>query len=363
MKETVTIRTVAEAANCAVSTVSRALRDDPAISEASKQRIREAAEALNYRRLRRPSVKDSTNGNGHSRNTLADKRLIVVTMGLDRSLTSLPVVNATLCGLEDALSGFGLRLQMTHVPDLEEIPDHLDSNELDGVFLIGPLQGRMLADSNCRLLREFRELPTVWLHGRPDGCDWGDSVGADDVLVGKMAADFLADHGHQCVAFVSPKPYQLLMLNRETGFLAQAHRRGLHVQRFVEPPTGGWTMPIKPPLTIETVQHLVDAVLATNPRPTAVFAACDGVATGIYGALTARGVQVGSEMSIIAGNNDWALISGLHPALTTFDIQAHEIGRLAVRQMESLLRTKEQLPNACLSIEPRFVRGESVGHL
>ena len=358
MKDTVTIKTVAEAANCAVSTVSRALRNDPAISDASKQRIRQAAEALNYRRLRRPSVKNGHNG--HRADALSNKRLVVVTMGMDRSLTSLPVVNATLCGVEDALSGSGLRLQVTHVPDLDDVPAQLDCGELDGVFLFGPLQGRILADSGCHLLQELRELPTVWLHGRPEGCDWGDSVGSDDVRVGMLAADFLADQGHECVAFVSPKPNQLLMRNRETGFLAQAFRRGLHVQRFVEPPSGGWTMPIKPPLTIDTVQHLVDGVLNAAPRPTAIFASCDSVAAGIYGALAARGVQVGDEMSVIAGNHDWALISGLHPALTTFDIHAHEMGQLAVRQMESRLHMKEPLPAACLTIEPHLVLGDSV---
>ena len=122
MNDPVTIKTVAEAANCAVSTVSRALRDDPAISDASKKRIRQAAEALNYRRLRRPSIK--AGNNGHSTDGLRDQRLVVITMGMDRSLTSLPVVNATLCGVEDALSVSGLRLQVTHVPDLDDVPSH-----------------------------------------------------------------------------------------------------------------------------------------------------------------------------------------------------------------------------------------------
>ena len=357
MTELVTIKTVAEAANCAVSTVSRALRDDPAISDESKQRIRQVAESLNYRRLRRRRTK--TEKDAERNNSICDKRLVVITLGMDRSLTSLPVIGETLSGLEDALSGFGLRLQVTHVPNLNEVPSHLDSNRLDGVFLFGAMQGKMLAESANPLLQRLRELPTVWLLGRPVGC-WGDSVGSNDVLVGTMAADHLADHGHRHVAFVSPKPDHLLMMNRETGFLSQAQRRGLLVQRCVAPPDSGWTMPLKPPLTIETVQHLVDGILGSKPRPTALFASSDSVAAVVYGALAVRGMRVGDEISVISGNNDWALIAGLHPSLTTFDIHASDIGRLAVHQMESRLRMKEPLPDAELTIEPHLVSRESV---
>lgn len=357
MTGVVTIKTVAEAANCAVSTVSRALRDDPAISDESKQRIRQVAESLNYRRLRRRRSKAEKDA--EKANLLRNKRLVVITLGMDRSLTSLPVIGETLSGLEDALSGMGLQLQVTHVPDLNEVPSHLDRGRLDGVFLFGALQGRMLAELDNALLRHLRKLPTVWLLGRPEGC-WGDSVGSNDVRVGTLAADYLADHGHRHVAFVNPKPDHLLMTNRETGFLAQAQRRGLQVQRCVQSPDDGWTLPLKPPLAIESVQHLINAVLKSKPRPTALFASSDSVASVVYGALAVRGMRVGDEISVISGNNDWALIAGLHPALTTFDIHARDIGRLAVQQMESRLRMKESLPNADLMIEPHLVSRESV---
>ncbi len=353
----VTIKTVAEAANCAVSTVSRALRDDPAISDESKQRIRQVAESLNYRRLRRR--RSRTEKDAEKANLIRNKRLVVITLGMDRSLTSLPVIGETLNGLEDTLSSLGLRLQVTHVPDLREVPSHLDCSRLDGVFLFGALQGRMLAESGSSLLQHLRKLPTVWLLGRPDGC-WGDCVGSNDVLVGTMAADYLANHGHRHVAFVNPKPDHVLMMNRETGFLAQAQRRGVHVQRCVESPDDGWTLPLKPPLTIESVQHLVDCILESKPRPTALFASSDSVAAVVYGALAVRGMRVGDEISVVSGNNDWPLIAGLHPSLTTYDIHARDIGRLAVQQMASRLRVKETLPDVELATEPHLISRESV---
>lgn len=356
----VTISTVAKAANCAVSTVSRALRDDPKISDRAKDRVRQVAAKLNYQPLRRRrSVSEKQEKTARM---LRDKQLLLLTLGMDRSLVSLPAVSNSISGVENALSGLGLHLQIAHVPDLFNVPEHIAKSTPDGVFLIGADQGRMLVDSGSALLRQLRGSQTVWLLGRPQGC-WGDSIGANDILIGQMAADYLADHGHQHVAFVNPKPDHLLLANRETGFLAQAQQRDLRVRTFSEAPAEGWSLPLKVPMTIASVQHLIDHMLKDKQPPTALFAASDSIAAVVYGALARRGVNVGDEISIISGNNDQALIAGLHPALTTYDIHAHDIGRLAVHQMESRLRMKassQSLPDVDLLIDPHLVEGNSV---
>ncbi|QDV49677.1 LacI family DNA-binding transcriptional regulator [Gimesia fumaroli] len=358
--ELVTVKTVAKAADCAVSTVSRALRDDPSISEAAKQRIRKVAASLDYRPLRKRRPKSESHENSTS--ILKGKQLLVLSLGLDRSLISLPVVSSAISGVEDAFSELGVHFQVAHVPDLQAVPPHLDFDQIDGLFLIGALQGKMLIESNSTLLNRLSQIPSVWLLGRPEGC-WGDCVGANDVLLGAKAADFLADHGHQNVAFLSPKPDHLIMQNRETGFVSQAVRRGLNVQRFVDPPSKGWTLPVKPPLSTEAVQHLVDQLLKAKTRPTALFAGADSVAAVVYGSLARRGIKVGEEISVISGNNDHAFITGLYPQLTTFDIHAHNIGRLAVRQLETRLTMGNTIANVDLTLEPHLTPGESVRRL
>lgn len=357
--ELITVKTVAKAADCAVSTVSRALRDDPSISEAAKQRIRQVADSLDYRPLRRRRPK--TDSKQNTSGILNGKRLLVASLGLDRSLISLPVVSSAISGVEDAFSEQGVRFQVAHIPDLQAVPSHLDFGQIDGLLLIGALQGKMLIESNHTLLNRLSQIPSVWLLGRPEGC-WGDCVGANDVQLGAKAADYLADQGHHNVAFLSPKPDHLIMMNRETGFVSQAMRRGLHVQRFVDPPSKGWKLPVKPPLSTEAVQHLVDQLLKAKKRPTALFAGADSVAAVVYGSLARRGIKVGEEISVISGNNDHAFITGLYPQLTTFDIHAHDIGRLAVRQLETRLTMKNSIANVDLTLEPHLTPGESVRH-
>jgi LacI family transcriptional regulator, galactose operon repressor len=360
--ELITVKTVANVAGCAASTVSRALRDDPAISSAAKQHIREVADSLNYRPLRRHRPKKNIDSSHITLNFLKGKQLLFVSLGLDRSLISLPVVSSAISGVEDAFSELGVRFQIAHIPDMNVIPHHLDFDNIDGLFLMGPLQGKMLIESYPDFLNRLSKIPSVWLLGRPEGCR-GDCVGANDVQVGIKAADYLADHGHRDVAFLNPKPNHQIMMNRETGFVSQAIRRGLKVQCFTDEPCKGWKLPIKPPLTTETVQHLVDQMLKAEIRPTALFAGADSVAAVVYSSLARRGIKIGDEISLISGNNDHVFITGLYPQLTTFDIHAHDIGRLAVRQMETILSMNGPIANVDLNIESHLIPGESVRNL
>ncbi|QDU60256.1 Ribose operon repressor [Planctomycetes bacterium Pan216] len=355
MADPVTLQTVADAANVSVSTASRALRGDPVISEDSAARVRDAASSLNYRPLRRR--KPAEQKTAHS--PLAGKRLAVVTLGMDRSLVSLPVIGASINGTEEALSSAGAQLQLLNVPDLSNVPASHRGLELDGAFLLGAMQGPAVAQCANPWVRKLFTIPHVWLLGRPEGCD-GDTVGANDMLVGTLAADYLADHGHRHVAFLNPKPDHVLMMHRENGFIAQGLRRGLRVERYASAPPEGWTIPLKPPQTSESVQLLVDQLLEANPRPTALFAASDSVAAVAYGALSKRDIRIGRDISMISGNNDDALIAGLHPALTTFDIQPYEIGRAAVDQMARLLSMTATPPDSVIGLEPKLVERDSV---
>jgi DNA-binding LacI/PurR family transcriptional regulator len=281
---------------------------------------------------------------------------------MDRTLVGLPVIAAALNGAEAELAKAGAHVQLAHVPDLDFPPQALFAERLDGVILTGAMQGDTIHARESRLLDKLRACPTVWVVGKPKGC-WGDAVIANDYQVGEFAAEYLADRGHRRAAFVNPKPDHLLFMRREDGFYAGARRRGLDAASFCEAPPGGWTLPLRPPLEVETVQTLVDRVLDSDPRPTAIFAAADSVATLVYRALAVRELRVGRDMSVISGNNDHALIAGLHPHLTTFDIHAEEIGRLAVRHLAARMSDATIRPDCELMLDAALVPGESVARL
>ncbi len=348
----VTLHDIAQAANTSVSTVSRVLNGHPAISAENAARIRQAAKDLEYRRRQ-------SHGRPGPGQVLAKKKIALMSLGMDRSLVAIPVVTAALHGAEAALSAAGASVLLAHVPELDRVPPSLEGADLDGAILFGPMQGDDVAKAHGKVLDRLRRLPSVWVLGRPTGC-WGDSVGSSDSATGAMAAEYLAARGHRHLAFVNPKPNHLLFSRREDGFVAAARRHGAEVRHFSNSPPEGWTLPLQAPDRTEVVQRLVDNLLATEPRPTAIFAAADSVAALVYRALAIRELQPGRDISIISANNDYALIAALHPHLTTFDIHAEKLGHLAVRQLALRMADPEPQPCVEVTIEATLVDGESV---
>jgi len=350
-----TLRDIASAANVSVSTACRALNGHPAINRDTAARVRQAAQSLQYQHRRSHRRLDASR-------CLLKAQIGVLSLGLHRSLASLPIVANAIHGAEAALAEAGAAVHLAHVPDLEQPPANLVRRRLDGVVLVGPLQGEMLGRVRTRLIERLRGLPTVWLLGRPLGC-WGDAVGSHDYRTGELAAEYLAAHGHRRLAFVNPKPDHLLFQRRENGFVAAARRLGAEVQSFCQAPTTAWQLPLQAPLDVEMVQTLIDGLLAARPRPTAIFAAADSVAVLVYRALAVRELRAGRDLSVISGNNDAAMIAGLHPRLTTFDVHAQNMGRLAVRQLAMRMSYPGELPESELIYEPTLVDGQSVVRL
>lgn len=350
-----TLREIARAANVSLSTASRALNAHAAISAETIARVRQAAESLSYRQRQSHRRLDS-------RRRLVKAHVAVITLGVDRSMTALPVVASAIGGAEAELSEAGATVQLVHVPRLQELPASLARKRLDGLILHGPMQGEPLAGASPRWIERLHEATAVWLLGRPRGC-WGDAVMSNDYTTGALAAEHLVARGHRRLAFLNPKPDHLLFVRREDAFVAAARRLGAEVQCFCDPPPHAWPLPLEAPRSVESVQALVDRMLDSQPRPTAVFAVADSVASLVYRALSVRGVSVGRDISIISGNNDAALIAGLHPALTTFEVHAFEIGRMAVRQLAMRMSYPGDLPDCEVMIQPSPVEGESVANL
>lgn len=346
----VTVREVAKAANVSVGTVSRALRGDPTVNGSSRARIEAAASSLNYVRLRQRSRRMEA--------PLAGRNIGLILLGMDRTLETLPVVACALHGAEAAVAAAGGTLILAEIPDLQRVPAALENNRIDGLVLKGALQGRAVGSACNDLMRRLRNVPSVWLLGRPEGC-WGDSVTANDAEVGRLAAQHLADAGHKVVAFVNPKADHVTFLRRECSFLWHCARLGLSAQRFVGSAPDQWELPLRPVRDVASVDGLIDQVLAASPKPTAIFTPADSIAALVYRSLASRGMQAGRDMGVISCNNERPIVAGLYPTLTTLDTHAEQIGRRAVDQLVWRMAHPEGV-GAELGVGPTLVEGDSV---
>ncbi|MHB9131764.1 MAG: LacI family DNA-binding transcriptional regulator [Armatimonadota bacterium] len=342
-----TIRDVAAHAGVAVGTVSRVLHHHPAVQEEICRRVWQAVEELGYHPLRRRS--------GHQ----VVRHVGIVTLGMDQSLVSLPVIGHLLHGVHDALRAQEITLSLIDIPDPACIPQVLTTHGVDAVIIKAALRSGDLCWP-VPIQTALTSLPHVWLTGRLPGFT-GDVCGPDDYQIGALAASHLLVHGHRALAIVNPDPGHLLFARRCAAFQQTAQHAGASV-RFFESHTVCPSFPCPPVANLLDVLPLIDQVLVHRPRPTAIFVPADSIATQVYRALAIRGVAIGMEISVLSVNNERPLLAGLHPRLTTIEIHAEAIGR---RTAELLLWRIEH-PNAVeniVQLSPTLVPGESVASL
>src|SRR5581483_7615176 len=195
----ITIREVAKAANVSVGTVSRVLNGHPTVSPENAERVLRVIEELQYRPLRARAAEPTAN-------PLNDKNVALLLLGMNRSLAALPSVADAIHGAEAGLTDAGANLLLADLPLADRVPAVLERNRIDGVLLKGALLGNLTSIGDPGLFERLRELPCVWFLGRPDGCDWGDVVQSNDLLVGKLAAEHLLARGHRRLTVLNPKP-------------------------------------------------------------------------------------------------------------------------------------------------------------
>jgi len=332
-----TILDVARKAKVSAGTVSRVLH-------------RKGVAPLNYApRQRKATMADLR--------PLEGKNVLLLLLGMDRSLASLPVVATALHGVERGLVGAGAHMLIADVPAADRVPDVLRNKRIDAVMIKGALQGDLAGTIDPALRRRLDELPKVWVLGRPKGFA-GDVVQADDLVVGQMAAGHLIARGHRHLAFLSPKPSQTALMRRQAGFTFFAGQGGATVSAYVGDERS-WTFPSPAVEQIDRVQDLVDRLLKERRRPTALFAPDDSIGVMTARALSARDIKVGRDLSLISCNNERPLLMGVHPALTTIDVHAETIGLRAVDQL-AWRTTHPGEPSVDIGVEPSLVEGDSV---
>jgi LacI family transcriptional regulator len=277
---------------------------------------------------------------------------------MDRSLAALPVVAAALGGVEQAVTQGRAHLFVANLPEADQFPELLDRRRIDGVILKGALQGDLVGRMPAALRERLEALPNVWILGRPVGFR-GDVVQANDLRAGQLAAEHLIANGHRRLAFISPKPSQVTLVRRRAAFTFFAEQAGATVRAYLGDEQA-WSFPSPAVDQIERVQVLVDRMLKERTPPTAVFAPDDSVGAMTARALTARGVRIGRDLSLMSCNNERSLLMGVHPTLTTIDIRALEIGARAVDQLAWRM-THGEGADVDIGLDPVIVPGESVG--
>ncbi len=333
MKQSVTLKQVAEQAGVSFQTVSKVLNHRASVTRSTEERIWNAVRTLGYQ----PNLLARSMRTQHSRmigyswapappdlgNPILDRLLQSMAQSADEAgyhLLTFPHWSG-----KHALVGYGALI---------------DSKQVDG-FVISSVE---LDDPRITFLKE-RSFPFV-AFGRSN-LDWDfPYVDVDGSAGMRKVVEHLTGLGHHRIFALAWPENSRVGQNRMEGYLLGMRQAGIE-------PAPGWIArgEGKSIFGYRATSHWLG--LPYDQRPTAIVGFNDLMAIGAMNAIREAGFRVGRDIAV-TGFDDVPLIQYLTPPLTSVSQPIWEIGEQVIAVLLGRL-ANSQSSNAHLLLSPRLV--------
>jgi DNA-binding LacI/PurR family transcriptional regulator len=296
----ITIRDIARHAGVTIGTVSRALKNQPGIADATRQRIRGVAESLGYNfdKLRSTRV----------------RRVVFLLHRQHNTLAGSPFFSPVLHGVEEACREASIAPSFLSVGPADPVREQLRRHHPDALILAGFFEPEVLA-----VLRETGKpiaLIDLWASDLP-------SVNPDNVHGGFLATRHLLESGRRRIAFLSGSQAHYSIRHRALGY-----RKALYEAKVLADPN--LEVVLAPGVEFEqAVNAAMRQLLALPEPPDAVFAYNDGAALIAMRACQDAGLRVPQDVAFV-GFDDIAAAEHASPPLSTLRIDKEALGRAGV---------------------------------
>ena len=311
------LKDVAARAGVSFQTASKVLNGKGSVSQATRSRILEAAESLEYvpNALARSLMSRNTATIGVIATDLSDTTLAQHIVGVEREAR-----RRGLCVIIGSLDRSG--------SDAEAYLKVLLERRVDGIIIDAPV-----TESDARVGEILRgPVPAVSLHEIAGG---GISmVTIDDRLSGLLPVRHLLSLGHRRVGMVTGTRRRHVSAERTEAYLQALDEFGITFDpALVE--EGQWE--------VEGGYHAAQRLLDRAPDVTAMYAQNDVMAMGVLSALHDRGLRVPEDCAVV-GCDNLPIASRTIPPLTTVDVPFYRTGELAMETLLELMVTKPAKP-------------------
>jgi GntR family transcriptional regulator of arabinose operon len=162
------------------------------------------------------------------------------------------------------------------------------------------------------------------------------------------AVHFLLSQGHRRVGFVTWLSPAISMEHRLLGYFQALRERDVEPDERLICRVEGYP-------TVDL--NALKAYVSTAQRPTAIFAANDQIAIGLYRAASSVGLHIPDDLSLV-GFDDLDMASHLDPPLTTVAQPFLEIGRRAAELLLRRIRG-EASPLQQMTLPPELIIRDS----
>lgn len=326
----VTIKDVAALAGVSPSTVSRTCKNNPSISEETKERVRKAMAELGYE----PNFQASNLASQNSR-----------TIGIILPASAKEVYENSfyleaIQGISHYCNG---RQYMTTIVTGQDEAEILDavrsmsrSGKVDGFIILYSKKEDPVIDYlfNEGLLYILIGKATQYTNQTI-------YIDNDNLLAGREATEYLYQLGHRRIAYLGSDSSLMFSADRKAGYqLALASHQ----------------LPVRPEYCVEVKnvsennEEVIRGLLMQKDRPTAILVSDDILAVSLERVCLENHLAIPEDLSIISFNN--SLFARLtSPQLTSIDIGAGQLGSEAASQIinhienPNLLATKIIVPH------------------
>jgi len=316
----ITIKDIARELGISPSTVSRALKDHPDISIATKKAVNELADKLNYQ----PNTV-ALNLRQRKTNTIG-----VIIPEIVHFFFS-----TVISGIEDVAyeAGYNVILAQSNESVEREKSDikALFNSRVDGLLL-----------SISRETTNFDHIESIISKGLPivfyDRMYTNPNTSkviVDDYVGAKEAVLHLIEQGYKRIAHLEAAPGLQIAVDRRRGYVDALRENNMPIKEtmIIECPNG----------SLEDGKKATKKLLSLASPPDAIFANNDLLAMGAMLSIKEKGLKIPGDIALM-GFSNWFFSQLLDPPLSSVDQPGFEMGqeaaRLLIRQIE--MKDKDQ---------------------
>lgn len=321
---------LAELAGVSRATVTRALSNDPRISQEVTRRIQKLAQEYGYRL------------NAAARSIATRRSNAIGIVLCDRQLTHANY-GTLVGGVESAARAAGVRLQLSLCDTGESresrVPPIFEQMDVDGVVLTGAVPDWLLDQ-----LEKWRT-PTVLLGSQPGRANVSQVLG-DPEMAGSLIARHVIGLGHRKIGLLIGPRAKTPHSGYLSGFLRGVADLGLATQAIEQSIAEAGT-----PDVIEPLNQL----LTSQPGLTAICCGTDMAAWHTVQYLRALGRDVPGQISV-TGVGGRLKDYNIPLQITTVDVGLEVMARAAVDLLLESIAQPDQ-PARRVLVQPRVITG------
>ncbi len=297
----VTIHDIAKELSISASTVSRALNDNPRISEKTKKKIEEVAKSMGYQ----PNIIAS---NLRNRKTN--------TIGIVVPLINRHFFSSFISGVEDFAFASGYNVVISQSNDMlnkeKQIVHSMFSNRVDGIIISISMQTDKFehfapfVNTDTPIVFFDRVVPTLKSH----------KIVVDDFMVGFKATQHLIEQSYERIAHLAGPTVLHTYKDRMSGYLSALEKNGMKIRdEYI----------IHNKLTRIDGQDAITQLLALPEPPDALFCGNDTSALSVLSYLKKVGINVPNDFGLI-GFSDEPASELVTPSISTLKQPAYDMG-------------------------------------